>query len=831
MQHTPSKGALPLDASNNKGNHRKGGGTAAQTPSENDPRSRQTDWEPDLSYTENIDESSPLRERLSIVKESSSTRRSPDIASRAAPIDSVLTSVNSTEASTPLAVNAYRAGVGATHTPCESDVDAAAELASGNEPRTQKWPSPAPVSQRPTFYIYYAALGDENKCVEQARKWLLKEQHAYQLWLDNTVRTVVELQRKCEQEWTRRSNNSVQSLHHRPLGARRVLPPTLGELVRWRTDGGGSDAVSDVMTRSPITAAAFQYYYGNILLDNGMRRFMPHMSGGSNGTSDLGAGGASSNAGGFRNKGAVLVLPPSFASTRRNRVSKKARKMFKEERNGAGTVVLPFRVVQRQLPTQPPYTTASSSGASGAPLANPRYASMSALSQPPEPPTPQHQQQSWHTRPCNVPTSPRPYTMNKFMDMEEKCGRSSRVNERRLAEPGNERFGFKAGSGMALLEESLTSSPTPTHTSLAGVVTTTMPPQKDSTKALLNLQQRFLSDNIRVNRTETLDPATAELAAMTLSPTHWSSFHDMSCQEQPGHPESPQQSQPLPPSTSPVDEVASPDSVTWNSGSTGPNPLGSASQKLEWVQLSNRSNPSSRLYGLLTNADDSPSAATTMGLSDSTNNNGGRVTITDNAPPPGTSIDGLATPNTLTSSLAAQPLQPFYGSSGSAKVEVEDEGHSSAHRRDISSAPPQTLAYRRRANGSSNINSPSPSTNITAGSFSMNPQEGLNWIADHSKVAGFQVRVAARLFTTTAGVVCATAVGLVQQHGPPAMSALARLSNILRDTVFTSENVRIMQTVLTPMIMFCSVVVIVYLILGGEGDDEVFSLIENKGLL
>ncbi|CBZ32880.1 hypothetical protein, conserved [Leishmania donovani] len=870
-QHPTRQWAMPWGA-DDEGDRK--GDAADQTPPGNGRRSRRPHEKRDMSDTEDGNDRSLSPQPLSIVQDSMTTRESLDasrLSAATAPSapgpgpsggtarDSQLTSrdftvpssMSTTAASTPFLAKASRedsgkpnthprvgaAGSGATRTLYDGDANEAANPANDSSDRAQRWLPPASTSQRPTFYVYYAPLGDENKCVDEARKWLLKEQHAYRQWLDKLVRVIVDLERKREQGWIRTSNNSVQS-PHRPLGARRVLPPILGELVRWRTGDGGSGAVIDVMAPSPITAAAFQYYYGNLPLQKIVHRPLSQLSVRSNSIrhSWMGGGsGSNRNAGGVHDKEAVLVLPPSFAATRHNRVSAKARKMFKEERHGAGTVVLPLQVKAQSAAQPSPKPIVGNGGAVSAATATQPSPSSSQTSEEmcdlsrksSEPPYSRvwtTMSSPWQLRTYQA-TSPPHYTMENSSELGDYRGSSTPMSESPRAETGYERPRFKSGCGLALLEDSAATLPTFSRNSLADGMSA-LPSKTDNTGTPMDLKESFLSpSSSKVNRTETLDPVAAEMAAAGLPTSRWSSLSGVYGQMHRGFSDSPLQQRPQLPSSPSIGDMASPDSRIPSSSSTGVGGTGAASQGA--VRLSYNSPPSSSgAPGNARSADDSAaasSAATAVGRSGSTpttTSSNGVLKKLSLADIQGAITDGALTATVPAGSFAAQLLQSICGYGGSAKHDVDEEGNAAPHMRDISSAPPQTLAYRRRSTAVSN----SFTGSIFGSSFSMRPQERLNRMADQSMAAGSQVKVAVQQLT-------ATASDLVQQHGPPAMSGLMSLLNFLKDTVFTPENVGMIQMVVAPMVMACSVLVVVYLIFSGEGiGSDVFSLIDGRGL-
>ncbi|KAG5483018.1 hypothetical protein LSCM4_07229 [Leishmania orientalis] len=805
------------------------------------------DEDGNMSNLEDSDERTLTRQPLSIVRESTATRGSLDVTrltattttsalERAPPgsaaRDSRLssedyampTSIDSTSVSTPLSVSGGREGlrklnarryVGAddsvaTRTSFDRDADEVADRMKGGKACSHRWLPPVSASQRPTFYLYYAPLGDENKCVDEARKWLLKEQHAYDLWIDKLVRIVVGLERRREQGWIRTGDNSVQS-PYRSLGARRVLPPILGELVRWRADGGGSGAVLDAMAPSPITAAAFQYYYGNIPPQNVARP--PLLLKGVGGISAYnseaggGSGGSNSNAGNRSGKGTIAELPPSFASTRRNRLSKKARKMFKEARHGAGTVVLPLRAPPHSA-MQPSQEVRGFSKKLSAPQNGSGATSMSSPGQ-----------QSGNLRSYHDITSPQQYTMESSSEAGDHRGSLTPMIGSQRGEAGYERPYLKSGCGLALLEDPATGPPTSSRNSLGDAVNIMVPPTNDYLGPLTDFKQSFLiSGSSKVGRTETLDPASAEMAATSLPMSHWSSFSGMPYQLQRGRSESPLQSRPGLPSLLSTGDTAPPESNIGNSPTAAAAGSGSVSGGAAQLSGSNLSPFSSGASGNAQSTDNSARASAARPAGTSTN--GGREVVPQ-ADPPGAANEGPLTANAPSGSFAAQLLQSLYGNGTKAKSDVDDEGNTASFRRDISSAPPQTLAYRPRNTVSTGIIS---LTGGTSGNPPILPQGRLIWIAERSVVAGGQAKVVVQQAAATAG-------SLLQQHGPPAMSGLISLLNLLKDTVFTPENVNVMQMVVTPILMACAVLVMTYLlILGGEGygDSDVFSLMGGE---
>ncbi|GET87247.1 hypothetical protein, conserved [Leishmania tarentolae] len=805
------------------------GKAADQAAHRNDGRHRRQDRERSMKATD-YDARSLSPQPLSIVKEtgtsesletsclsvvtSSSAHRpwpsdgtTPD--SRRANRDLAGPTLSTTAVSTP--------GGGATHRHDDGDGNEAANRTHGNNDGTPHWLTPASTSRRPTFYIYYAPLGDENKCVDRARKWLLKEQHAYRLWLDKLVRLVIDLERQREQGWIQTSDHAVRS-PHRPLGTRRVLPPILGELVRWRADGGGSDAVLDVMAPSPITAATFQHYYGSLPLQKSRHQPPSQLSvRGNNMAHSLAS--VSSKVGSGHEKEAIMVLPPSFAATRRNRVSAKAQKMFKEERHGAGTVVLPLRV-KPQSTTEPSLTclvgnigtarsaTAAHRKSPSSSQASDETRNLSRKSaRPPYSRVWTATTSSSQLRPYRV-TSPQQHTMENSSELGDYRSISPLACESPFTERGYEHPHFKSGCGLALLEDSAATLPTVSRNSFPDGVSA-LPSQTDNSATLMDSKQNFYDPNsFKINRTETLDPVAAEMAAADLPTSRWLSFNSI-CNYMHRVPSDTllQQRRQLLPSFSSTGDMASPDSQILGSSSSA-KALGTAStfQSTTRMSCNNSPPPSNAAPGYTRTADDSSAVSSTVTALGGSESASGILKKFTQAETQGTVTDGALTATAPAGSFASQLIQSFCGYGGSAKCEVDEEVNS---------------AYRFPNSTVSSNNS--FTERLFSSSFPMHSQERLNRMADQSIAAGSQVKVAVQQLTSVMS-------DLLQQHGPPAMSGFMSLLDFLKDTVFTPTNVNLMQMVVTPMVMTFSVLVIVYLIFCNDDGSDVFSLVDGRGL-
>lgn len=46
---------------------------------------------------------------------------------------------------------------------------------------------------QPSIYIYYERLGDDDKCVDAARKWLINERSSYAAWQNMYIKAIVRL--------------------------------------------------------------------------------------------------------------------------------------------------------------------------------------------------------------------------------------------------------------------------------------------------------------------------------------------------------------------------------------------------------------------------------------------------------------------------------------------------------------------------------------------------------------------------------------------------------------------------------------------------------------
>ncbi|KAK7198693.1 hypothetical protein NESM_000833100 [Novymonas esmeraldas] len=848
----PRRWSLPFTADGQDGAH-KDRREAGRSPAGNTRRTRLwTDWEgrdtAGFDDDDDDDRPAPSRQPLSIVRDSTSTRGSleaprPSITAAAAPAAlgaggapmqraggresrvsshdyTVPTSTSSTADSTPLAARGARAG------------------GDGQDGHgTPGWSSPTSAPQRIMFYVYFAPLGDEDKCVNAARKWLQKERHAYHVWLDSMVRTVVDLERKRERGWVRRGNNTVASPDP-PLGARRVLPPVLGELVRWRGDGGDSGAAADAMTPSPTTAAAFHLYYRAIQPLNVVRRSLSRLS------AVNGAREAESRSGRER-EAAVVEPPPSFAMTRRNRVSKKARKMFNDVRHGAGTVVLPMRVHPQSATNtvtaggRAAATSAAIRGSAAgsslfdranAPPSSSAGASAAASVHPPShsPHVSEPQRGAEAASAAAAAAAQQQRTCSLEPSFEwagDERGHSTPTSESRGgADPGRARQRLKSGRGLALLEDSVSSPPTPSRNSLVDGAAAAPLLRSDArgTSSESYLTRHLPSSAGKARRTETLDPAAAERAAIGMSASsassvlghYHSSFRERS--------DSPVRSRPGLTAFLAATDAASPEEPPLFSSSSG-GAMGSRGAARHSSVLLGGS-ASSNLPAALS-PDDAAGAATTAAAA---------------VPPPAAAaVRSESLSDGAAGSFVAQLLQSFCARRSGSGSAADEDGSASPHVRDISSAPPQALTYRRRhtISGPTMMNhsffrhvvpSSSSATN-GSGSFAARGQENLMWIADQSRVAGGQVKVAARQLSATAAVAYTTASDLVQQHGPSAVGGLASAVNLLKDVVFTRDNVQMLQAVVTPMVMVCSVVVILYLLLARGGGDT-FATLDGGGL-
>ncbi|KPA75167.1 hypothetical protein ABB37_08829 [Leptomonas pyrrhocoris] len=787
---------------------------------------------------------SPSRQPLSIVRESTTTRASTEAVRSSVPsrpqrraFEALVSTRSSRDYAVPPSSSSFN-----SDTPSNSSDSHKVECGYGNmtEPPLPlvagygnakpagDSPNPATnlpyaspcLSHRPVFYVYYHPLGDENTCVDRARKWIAKEQRSYHEWRERLVRTVIEQERQRERGWTVTKDQTIVPTLPR-LEEKRILPPVLGELVRWRSGDGGTECDNDPMEPSPVTIAAFYYYF-------------LHLDAGGD------AEPAPAPPGLFKHiakappkRNNLPVVPPSFAATRTNRVSKKAKKMFTDHRQGAGTVVVPLRISSQKTlspsTTNLPLRRDSTSYRGAAPLRVP--SSMSAagggntLRPTPSPPQQQRNesqyltvsdssanatppmQASIHTYPSTSsthPLHPGGFTEADFY----LAGAATTPSEHTAQDSRLRRPRFSTGRGLALLDDSVTGSLSPTAygapepMASGGDMSGFEPLQKNSFLITTS------SVSSRWGRTETLDPEAAELAARTPpppldgNPLYSPSYTHTSLPSFPSTLEGTRTAITAAPAERVCAATSNPDFATapFTAATTASSPLGSSSSGNHFnLQLSDDLTPPH---------DAAAEAAAAKGKEPQSNNAG---------------------------SLVAWLLQSFLGRRGNQSDSGSslDSDASPAHTRDISSAPPSCVAYRRRSvlgsTGSANASSMSGSGFLA----SRLPRQLTRLLAQSEVVKGTKegARAAALLLSAKAGAAAVQTVDLLQQHGPTAANGVMMLLNLLKDVVFTPENVKVMEQVITPLVVVFSLVALLYLLFfGGTGVDAALPLLYNGGL-
>ncbi|KPI88390.1 hypothetical protein ABL78_2509 [Leptomonas seymouri] len=644
---------------------------------------------------------------------------------------------------------------------------------SSNE-ASRDYAHPLP-SQRPIFYVYYHPLGDENKCVDRARKWIAKEQHIYHEWRESLMKTIVGHERRRESAWS--VTEDLRVLPPQPrLEARRILPPALGEPVRWRNDDGSNSVGGiDVMELSPVTLAALHYYFGG--LDTSGSASHLHSS------SDSSKRGST-----LSRRHSTIEAPPSFAATRTNLVSRKAKRMFKGDRQGAGTVVMPLRIPSET--EQRPSTssglqrhTTAHRGATAIKVAPPRTTGEPHASRSPPP-----QQRQGNTSQCSVYSESSPNITLRPRRSAQTCA------DAQLSHVGDEddtclcaggavrdtalrRPRFRAGLGLALLDDSGIGSPQSGYCAseaLRSPCDVSISVGDAAADALVAVKTGG-----RVGRTETLNPEAAEIAARNTSPSRDSSALT-----------SPRDTRPSLPCF-----LSLPDCNRPASARLGEKP-GAVATGAERVSTS-------RFVKAKRQDGNSPVNYFSAQLS-------------EDITPPTTAADKEAEANN-SGSFVARVIQSFCGKR-EGKVDnpsILDGDGTPPHVRDISSAPPQSVTYHRR-NGPGNA-SFSNTSFLNSSSAATSHQRQLGSFLGHSKVAKARVLVQALQLTEKACAAAVQIADLLQQHGPTALQGIVMLLTFFKDNVFTPENVRMMETTITPAVLAFAVLALLYLLFFGSG--------------
>ena len=676
------------------------------------------------------------------------------------------------------------------------------------------------LSQRPVFYVYYHPLGDENRCVDRARKWIAKEQHTYHEWRENFVRTIAAYERKRERVWTVTEEQMVVPPQPRQE-VKRILPPSLGELVRWRDDdGSGGGDTNNPMEPSPITVAAFHYYFTRL----------PNGSSGSYSNFSMPSTGPLRRSNSVVSRHGIPEVPLSFAATRTNRVSKKAKKMFMGSRQGAGTVVLPLRI-----PAPPEQRSGAGHGQKRNAGSTPHQTSSSAKGMPRPPPLqppsslqqPHQQQQQVgrsqlsHALESSVNATPMPPDLvpsNTFVqppridgdDLPEIFSGSVTQSEEAATHESSSgayasRPRLRSGRGLALLDDSVTGSFAPSAYCTEAAQSSNDYPTNAST--LADAKRSLLrapASASRWGRTETLDPETAELAAC--------------------HP------------------VA-------HRGSTVYSPLGGRSELPSFPSSLDHTLESSRCDG--STLGERAGAGTSAELLDPlsatrrlTHNDSSSHLNTLQPEEVASALDGdgaaaaEAEPKN-SGSFVAQLFQSFRGLLDSSSNKVDNASNldcegTSPHARDISSAPPQRLTYRHRNSVGGIMNTSLSSSVFGKSSMCFTPnqqQQQLNRLRCQTSSMKEQMRVLAKNLASMAAAAAEQLADFLQQHGPAAVEGVTMTLNFLKDTVFTPDNVKMMETVITPMVVVFSAVVLLYLfVFCGDGAGEALPLLYSESL-
>jgi hypothetical protein len=660
--------------------------------------------------------------------------------------------------------------------------------------------TPPPLSQRPVFYVYYRPLGNENKCVDHARKWIMKEQHTYRDWRESLVKTIVEHERKREHVWT--VTEAQTTLPPQPrLEMRRILPPVLGELVRWRSDDGSSGCDSDAMRPSPITVSAFHYYFARLPGGAGSNR---------SSINRLSPSSSSSNTG---TRHGAPEVPPSFAATRSNRVSKKAKKMFTEDRQGAGTVVMPLRVptdTNSQISISPSLRRNSGTTPVKVPSSTAAGGGVTPPSSPQPPPQQQFQQQQQRgasqSSVNGIPLTPARILSHTDDDEETDYYRgSSTPSESHTQDDYVRRPRLHTGRGLALLDDSVTGPLSPSAYASSDAAAAS---SGDYPSSAADMKQCLLAPSCsgsRWSRTETLDPEAAELAARSPPPLHDSTLLSSSDTRHG-----------LPSFPSTLENFR----LGLGSGDRGSGAAGSTNADLVATPFSSatrqlgKSNSSTCLAGQLS---EDISAA---------HANEATVRLREAEAEAEGSHPGSFVAHLLHSFCGRRDTKPENASN------LDGDGVP-PHTRDISSAPPQRVTYRRLTGvGNTSLTSSMAGelgSSSSSASFPASHQQQLCRLLDRSKEAKGQMVAAAMQLTEKARAVAVQVVDLLQQHGPTAVECLMTVLNFIEDNVFTPQNVKMMETVISPMVIIFAAIALLYLLLGGGGDGA-FPLLYNGNL-
>lgn len=209
----------------------------------------------------------------------------------------------------------------------------------------------------PTLYVFYRLLGNEYTCVQKAQQWVKKEKVKYHAWQLAYERAIVKLE--CQ-----RQGLPLTAVPHRPADInvgeivsdaavmdaarslrklpKRIMPPALGEMVRWRSDGGvAACATGGAQSHG---SNAFSYYYGGGVDSAQLTSSPPgHPS-------------------------VTSREPKPFAMWHKRPLSKCDERFFCGDRFGGGTVVLPLH--RKRLPhTSLPHRTSVGSALPAVPVA------------------------------------------------------------------------------------------------------------------------------------------------------------------------------------------------------------------------------------------------------------------------------------------------------------------------------------------------------------------------------------------------------------------------------------------------------------------------------
>lgn len=616
----------------------------------------------------------------------------------------------------------------------------------------------------PTLYIYYAPLGDDNKCVDRARKWLRKEEKAYDVWRDSTVSAVVELEKQREQQWPQAVDGRV--MPPQPLlQSRRILAPALGESVRWRP--GGEDAEAQLQP-SPITAAAYRYYFPAAL---GAPRLRAPFS--------------------LSSKASTATVPPSFASTRQHLQSLKAKRIFKDDRKGGGTVMVLLRRRRRRRSSMPAVASIlheqdhrSSTFYFPGPAAFNQSSGGDPLS-----PQQQHQSSSHSHR--NRNHNPAEVDAAKSVKVSKTAGQSqgggsssSNPNnsgsiiavmstDTSRAMPASLHQRMRSGRGLALLEDSMSFMKSP----------------RDATDAATKVSSSVMSSCDYLSGR--VDPPLMLADDETFFPPSLASAAHVSGESKTF---SPQQS-----GSFRSDGVRDRAREEWNEA---PRPaalqssfrVGNVAAMENGSPLTQRPNPprESAAGGLVSQLLTSFAQKCGKGDGDA-------------------SIRGASD-----------------GGVDDSGEEAKEESCASPRRHLISSAPPQTLSYQRRkgvTNGASsatdhrrggNLQALRQRARVAPGAF-----EGvvpMEWLADRSKRATGRLAKASQQLATSTLSASTAVMGVIHEQTPTVLDGLSTGLSFVQDVILTPHNVDLLQSTMTPLILLSSLCIFLYLLFSGQGD-------------